>query len=79
MIICDILYRCGDNISFKAPKAAVCHAGDYLEVVCNATNTIVNWDVAFVGTNDRIERSVTSTQQVQEIVTSHSTVFIFST
>ena len=30
------------------------------------------------GTNDRIERSVTSTQQIQEIVNMHSTVFLFS-
>ena len=60
-------------------KTSVCHVGDQLEVICSITNeTILDWEFAFIGTNDRIVRTVTSTLQVQEIVPSHSTVFIFS-
>ena len=60
-----------------SPRAAVCRVGDHLEVVCNATESIVDWNVAFMGTSDRIDSTVTSTQQVQDVRTSHSTVFIF--
>ena len=61
-----------------SPRAIVCRVGDRLEVVCNITETILSWNVMFVGTNDRIERTVTSTQLVQEVVTINSSVFLFS-
>ena len=61
------------------PRASACRVGDHPEVMCSSTNeTILDWEFAFTGTNDRIVRTVTSTQQVQEIVPSYSTVFIFS-
>ena len=61
------------------PRASVCHIGDYLEVMCSITNeTVLDWEFVFTGTNDRIDSIVTSTQQVHEVVPSHSTVFIFS-
>ena len=60
------------------PRASVCHVGDHLEVMCSSTNeTILDWEFVSTETHN-IVRSVTSTQQVQEIVPSHSTVFIFS-
>ena len=61
-----------------SPRATVCCVGDQLEVVCNATESVVDWNIAFVGTNDRIDSTVTSTTRVQDVRTSHSTVFIFS-
>ena len=33
-----------------SPRAAVCHVGDHQEVVCTATESIVDWNVAFMGT-----------------------------
>ena len=61
------------------PRAVICHIGGHLEVTCSTNeSSFLNWNLAFIGTNDRVERSVTSNQQVQEIVNAHSTVFIFS-
>ena len=63
------------------PRAIVCHVGDTLEVMCSSTNeSILDWELVFTGTNDRntIDSTVSSTQHIQEIVPSHSTVFIFS-
>ena len=61
-----------------SPRAVVCRVGDHLEMTCSVNNTILSWEFVLRGTNDRIERSVTSTQQIQEVVNMHSTVFIFS-
>ena len=62
------------------PRATVCHIGDQLEVTCRGTvnESVLDWEFVFTGTNDRIIRTVTSTQQIQDIVPSHSTVFMFS-
>ena len=61
-----------------SPRAAVCRVGDHLEVTCSVNNSILSWEFVIRGISDRIERSVTSTQQIQEIVNMHSTVFLFS-
>ena len=61
-----------------SPRAAVCRVGDHLEVMCNATGSIVDWNIAFEGINDRVDSTVTSNTQVQDILPLHSTVFIFS-
>ena len=61
-----------------SPRAAVCRVGDSLAVMCNTNESVVDWNIAFAGTNDRINSIVTSTTQVQDIRTSNSNVFIFS-
>ena len=61
-----------------SPRAAVCRVGDSLAVMCNTNESVVDWNIAFAGTNDRIDSIVTSTTQVQDIRTSNSNVFIFS-
>ena len=61
-----------------SPRAVVCRVGDHLEVTCGVNNSVLSWEFVFRGTNDRIERSVTSVQQIQEIINMHSTVFLFS-
>ena len=61
-----------------SPRAAVCRVGDHLEVVCNATESVVDWNIALEGTNDRVDSTVTSNTQVQDILSLHSTLFIFS-
>ena len=62
------------------PNAAVCRVGDRLEVMCSTNESALEWEVVSVaGTNDHnIESTVTSTQQVQDVHTSNSTVLIFS-
>ena len=60
------------------PNAAVCRVGDQLEVTCSTNSNALDWEIVFTETNDRIDSTVTSTQQIQEVVPSHSTVFIFS-
>ena len=61
------------------PRAVICHIGDHLEVMCSTNESnFLNWNLEFLGTNERIERAITSNQQVQEIVNAHSTVFVFS-
>ena len=64
------------------PRATLCHIGDRLEVTCRGTvnESVLDWEIVLTGTvaNDRIDSTVTSTQQSQEIIPSHSTVFIFS-
>ena len=42
-------------------RAAVCHVGDSLAVMCNTNENVVDWNIAFAGTNDRIDSTVTST------------------
>ena len=61
-----------------SPRAVVCRVGDHLEMTCSVNNSILSWKFVLGGTNDRLERSVTSTQQIKEIVNMHSTVFLFS-
>ena len=61
-----------------SPRAAVCRVGDSLAVMCNTNESVVDWNIAFAGTNDRIDSTVTSNTQVQDIHTSNSNVFIFS-
>ena len=57
----------------------MCRVGDHLEVTCSSTNaSVLDWEFVSTEANDHIDSTVTSTQQVQEIVSSHSTVFIFS-
>ena len=79
--------NCLDNIEYvrtdvvmisPSPRATVCRVGDHLEVTCSVDNSVLSWEFVLGGTNDRIERSVTSTQQIQEVVNMHSTVFLFS-
>ena len=60
------------------PNAAVCRVGDQLVVTCSTNSNALDWEFVFAETNDCIDSTVTSTQQIQEIVPSHSTVFIFS-
>ena len=59
-------------------RATVCRIGDQLEVMCSTNDSFLDWEFVFAGTNDRIDSTVTSTQGVQDVHTSHSTVFIFS-
>ena len=61
-----------------SPRAAVCHVGDSLAVMCNTTESVLDWNIAFARTNDRIDSTVTSSLLVQDIRTSNSTVFVFS-
>ena len=61
-----------------SPRAAVCRVGDSLAVMCNTNESVVDWNIAVAGTNDRIDSIVTSTTQVQDIHASDSNVFIFS-
>ena len=61
-----------------SPSAAVCRVGDQLVVMCSTNDSVLDWEFVFAGTNDRIDSTVTSTQQVQDVHTSHSTVFLFS-
>ena len=61
-----------------SPRATVCSIGNSLEVMCSVNNSVLSWEFVLRGTNDRIERSVTSTQQIQEVVNMYSTVLIFS-
>ena len=61
-----------------SPRAAVCHVGDSLAMMCNTTESVLDWNIAFARTNDRIDSTVTSSLQVQDICTSNSTVFVFS-
>ena len=62
------------------PRATVCRVGDQLEVTCRGTvnESVLDWEFVSTEANDRIDSTVSSTQQVQELVPSHSTVFIFS-
>ena len=61
-----------------SPTAAVCRVGDQLVVMCSTNDSFLDWEFVFAGTNDRIDSTVTSTTQVQDVRTSHSTVFLFS-
>ena len=61
------------------PIAAVCSVGDRLQVTCLSTNeSILYWEFMLEGTNNPIEREISSTIQVLEVVRALSTVFIFS-
>ena len=62
------------------PRATVCHIGDQLIVTCRGTvnESVLDWEFVSTEGNSRIIRTVTLTQQIQEVVPSHSTVFIFS-
>ena len=62
------------------PRAIVCDVGHPLEVTCRGTvnESVLDWEFVSTEGNNRIVRTVTSTQHFQEVVPSHSTVFIFS-
>ena len=60
------------------PKAAVCNVGNRLEVFCNSTESSLRWRITFIGTNDHVERTMTSNTIFQEIVVVDTTVFNFS-
>ena len=44
-----------------SPKAAVCQAGDRLEVKCNSTESAIQWSLTLMGMNDLVEISISST------------------
>ena len=44
-----------------SPKAAVCQAGDRLEVKCNSTESAIQWRLTLMGMNDLVEISISST------------------
>ena len=75
------LERTGAVTVSPFPRGTVCHIGDQLVVTCRGTvnESVLDWEIlSTLEENIRIVRSITSTQQVQEIFPSHSTVFIFS-
>ena len=63
-----------------SPRAAVCHAGDRLEVTCTSNASILVWNVEYIGSNGRmqLQEIITSTIRVQGFETINSSVFIFS-
>ena len=46
---------------FPSPKAAVCQAGDRLEVKCNSTESTLQWRLTLMGMIDPVEISISST------------------
>ena len=56
----------------------MCHIGDQLGVMCSTNGNTLDWKFVLVGTNDHIDSTITSTQQVQDVRTSHSVIFLFS-
>ena len=61
-----------------SPRAAVCNAGDELEVMCKTTGRYLVWNVTFITGNHQIERILSSTIRNPERVPVNSTVFTFS-
>ena len=61
-----------------SPRAAVCHVGDRLEITCNATGTIVTWNLAVIGATNSISRTLSTTTVNQATLSINSTTLIFS-
>lgn len=76
--ICKYGASAGEVMASPSPRAAVCHAGDRLEVTCTTNASILVWNVHFIGSNEHMQEIITSTIQVQVIERINSSVFIYS-
>ena len=61
-----------------SPRAAVCQAGDALEVTCTTSDHFLTWILTKSGSIYRITRTLSSTIRNPERVVVNSTVFTFS-